>query len=287
MYGLADDCTDGDLRRSAAACRKRFERAVKRLRELAVRDGILPLLGLERTRNVVARAKKKAELEFDALLRGVASAPPIPTSWRGVKPMVGQTVGNYRIQGRIGIGGMGIVYSASDLRLERKVAIKMLPAARAHDPIWRDMFQREARSIAAVNHENVATIHELGEWKGELYIVMEYVNGRSLAEIIDAGDLTADRVLSLAHQLALGLATAHEAGIIHRDVKPENILVTVDDRLKILDFGVASSVRARGPGDDHGGTHRYMSPEARDGKSVDERADVYAFGLVVLKCSTR
>src|SRR5262249_55951999 len=159
------------------------------------------------------------------------------------KPLVAQKIGHYRLEERIGVGGMGIVYRATDTRLERTVAIKMLPAARAHDPVWRDMFLREARSIAALNHQNVAPSHDLGEWQGELFIVMEYVAGESLADLIDRRDFDATRVNDFAAQLALGLATAHEAGIIHRDVKPENILVTADGRLKILDFGVASSVR--------------------------------------------
>jgi serine/threonine protein kinase len=153
--------------------------------------------------------------------------------------MIGQMLGHYRILEKIGSGGMGEVYLAHDEKLGREVALKVLPAQLLADDSARRLLIREARTASALNHPNICTIHDVGETEGRNYIVMEYVKGRPLAEQIGEGGLPAEKVIRYGEQIADGLAHAHEYGVIHRDLKTSNIMITPEGRVKVLDFGLA------------------------------------------------
>ena len=208
-----------------------------------------------------------------------------------------QHIGPYAVEGEIGRGGMGVVYRATDTRLGRAVAIKVLPEEVAHDPDRLARFEREAKLLASLNHQNIAAIFGLEEHAGDRYLVMELAEGETLAAITAKGPLPIEDVLEIALQIAGGLEAAHERGVIHRDLKPANIMVSPANRVKILDFGLA---KAAYPGDDHHasddsptltagmtaagavvGTAAYMSPEQARGREVDTRADIWAFGVVL------
>jgi len=207
----------------------------------------------------------------------------------------GARLGAYEILGLLGAGGMGEVYLARDTRLGREVAIKVLPADVADNPERLARFEREARTVAALNHPNIVTLHDVAEAGGVRFLVMERVAGRTLADLIDrAGELPPARMLDLMTPVADALASAHERGIVHRDLKPANIMVADDGRVKILDFGLATE-RAH-PLDGEGttvakdalttegrvlGTVSYMAPEQVRGERVDARADLFAFGVIL------
>src|SRR5262245_36696094 len=152
----------------------------------------------------------------------------------------GDMIGGHRIETRLGAGGMGEVYLARDARLNRQVAIKVLPAGKAHDADADARIVREARAAAALNHQNLCTIHEVGEDAGRSFIVMEFVDGKSLDALIPKGGLSPDKALRYARDIAAGMAHAHDRGIVHRDLKPANIMIAPDGVLKILDFGLAT-----------------------------------------------
>ena len=154
----------------------------------------------------------------------------------------GDRLGRYEILALLGVGGMGEVYRAIHLKLEREVAIKVLPGDLEADPERLRRFEREARAASALNHPNIVTIHDIDEHEGRHYIAMELIEGRTLREILLEGELPLPQILSLTRQIAEGLAKAHGAGIIHRDLKPENVMVTDDGLVKILDFGLAKLV---------------------------------------------
>src|SRR5580704_2190979 len=194
----------------------------------------------------------------------------------------GARFGPYEISGPLGAGGMGEVYRARDTRLNRDVALKVLPEDLARDPSRRQRFEQEARAVAALNHPNIVAVYDVGE----NYFVSELVEGESLRAM---GALPARRVIELAVQIADGLAAAHAHGVTHRDLKPENIMVTRDGRAKILDFGLAK-VTQRSVGPDAAtqtqegvvmGTVGYMSPEQVRGQAADSRSDIFSFGLVL------
>ena len=202
--------------------------------------------------------------------------------------MVGQTLGRYRLLERLGAGGMGVVYRARDERLDREVAVKILPEATKADARARRRFRQEAEAISRLNHPNVATIHDFDEVGGTDLLVMELIAGETLRDRLDRGRLTAAEFRSLAPQLVEGLAAAHAAGVLHRDLKPANVRVTPDGRLKILDFGLArllapgDETRTDAGGDLRGaGTPPYLAPEQLAGADVDERADTYAAGATL------
>jgi hypothetical protein len=207
-------------------------------------------------------------------------------------------LGSYEILSSIGAGGMGEVYRARDTKLGRDVAIKVLPDAFAHDTERMARFEREAQVLASLNHPNIATIHGLEESSGVRALVMELVEGPTLADrIAQQGALPLDEALALAKQIAEGLEYAHEKGIIHRDLKPSNIKVTPDGTVKLLDFGLAKAVEEPVPQGDPSvsptltmqstragvilGTAAYMSPEQASGKPVDRRSDIWSFGVVL------
>jgi hypothetical protein len=208
--------------------------------------------------------------------------------------LVGRDIGPYRVLEELGRGGMGIVYAAKDLRLDRTVALKALPPEFTRDPVRRERLLREARAAAALSHPAVATVHALEELDGNLYMVSELVRGRTLREELQDGPLPPGRLLDTLIDIADGLAAAHALNIVHRDVKPENIMRCSNGRIKILDFGLA---RTSAPDDrttlhltQEGmavGTPKYMAPEQkRAGATVDARADVFAFGLVGWELAT-
>ena len=209
--------------------------------------------------------------------------------------MIGQVLGHYRVEEKIGVGGMGEVYRAYDQRLERDVAVKVLPAHTLDDQKVRRRFRKEALSLSSLNHPNIATVHDFDSQDGVDFLVMEYVPGTTLSDMLKDGPLPMEQMLDFASQLAAGLAEAHEKDIIHRDIKPANLRVTPDGRLKILDFGLATLVRMT-PSEaatmtmtEAGGiigTIPYMSPEQLRGEAVDARSDIYSTGAVLYEMAT-
>ena len=217
-----------------------------------------------------------------------AAAPATPaTSASGL--VTGQQLGHFRIERPLGAGGMGEVYLATDLALERPVAIKVLPAAVARDPVRRDRMVREARAQARIAHPNVGHIYFIGEEAGHLYFAMEYVAGETLAARLAGGPLTVEDALAIIRSAALGLREAQRSGITHRDIKPSNLMIDGHGIVKVLDFGLAAG--ASGPAGtvtdgpvaqtSLGGTPLYMAPEQGRGEPVDFRADVYALGATL------
>jgi serine/threonine protein kinase len=213
----------------------------------------------------------------------------------------GTKLGPYEILSLIGAGGMGEVYKALDTKLGREVAIKVLPEAFAKNKERLARFEREAQLLASLNHPNIATLFDLQEHDGIHFLVLEFVPGETLAERIKRGPIPVDEGLPLFKQIAEGLEAAHEKGIIHRDLKPANIKITPEDKVKVLDFGLAKALVGDEPPEDSSqsptltkgtalgtvmGTAAYMSPEQARGKPVDRRADLWAFGCVLYEALT-
>ena len=215
---------------------------------------------------------------------------------------VGDRLGRYEILGALGAGGMGEVYRARDTELDREVAVKVLLEAVAQDPDRIARFEREARLLASLSHQNIATLHGLEEHEGQRYLVMELAEGETLAERLQRGSLPADEALEIALQIANGLEAAHEAGIVHRDLKPANVMLSHEGKVKVLDFGLGKAWQTdEGDADltqsptltgqitEGGmllGTVAYMSPEQARGKRVDNRTDNWAFGCVLFEMLT-
>jgi tetratricopeptide (TPR) repeat protein len=202
--------------------------------------------------------------------------------------MIGQQVKQFRIVEKLGAGGMGEVYVAEDTRLKRRVALKFLPPHYSADPEFKARFEHEATAAAALNHPNIVTVYELGDHEGRLFIALELVEGQSLEQMIEAGDVRISTAVKIAQQAAEGLAAAHEAGIVHRDIKPANILVDKSGRVKILDFGLAKSRRATTETKvgTTVGTIQYESPEQGRGDAVDQRSDLFSLGVVLYELVT-
>ncbi len=205
--------------------------------------------------------------------------------------LVGQRLGPYKVQEKIGQGGMGVVYLAEDTRLGRTVAIKALPSSLTCDERSRERLRREARAAATVAHPGIATVHSLEEVGDHLYIVYEHVRGPTLREELANGPLPADRLVPTALAIARAVGAAHEQGIIHRDLKPENVIRAPDGAIKVLDLGLAAFENNPLPAGISGspltipgmllGTPAYMSPEQLRGEIVDHRADIFSFGVLV------
>src|SRR5216683_5421817 len=230
-----------------------------------------------------------------------AGASPLrPRTSRSLNPesgLVETVIGHYRVLGKIGGGGMGVVYEAEDLKLGRHVALKFLPEELAEDPESLQRFGREARSASALNHPNICTIYEINEANGRAFIAMELVEGKTLRELLACGSLPMRKAIEIAAQVAEGLTKAHEAGIAHRDLKPENLMISHDGLVKILDFGLVKLGSPSGEGPDVYttlqtpaglvlGTVGYMSPEQASGDRLDFRSDQFSFGLVLYEMVT-
>ncbi|NIA30943.1 MAG: protein kinase [Actinobacteria bacterium] len=203
--------------------------------------------------------------------------------------MIGKIISQYRILEKLGEGGMGIVYKAEDTKLRREVAIKFLPHNIVASPEERERFKIEAQAAAALNHPNVATIYVIEEIDGESFIVMEYIAGRELSEIVGAkGLLPLPDVIGYATQIVAGLQAAHEKGIIHRDIKSANIMITEKAQVKIMDFGLAKVHGGIKITKEHTtlGTAAYMSPEQALGEDIDFRTDIWSFGVVLYEMLT-
>jgi len=202
--------------------------------------------------------------------------------------MIGQTVSHYKILSKLGEGGMGVVYKAHDTKLDRVVALKFLPHYLTSDPTEKERFYHEARAASALLHTNVAVVFEIDEHDGQMFIAMEYVDGKTLREILHAETLAMKKVLDIAGQVCDGLAAAHERGIVHRDIKSENIMVTSKGQPKITDFGLAKvkgATKLTKTGSTLG-TAAYMSPEQARGEDVDHRSDIFSFGIVLYEMLT-
>jgi serine/threonine protein kinase/tetratricopeptide (TPR) repeat protein len=204
------------------------------------------------------------------------------------RPAPGSVISHYRIEKKIGGGGMGEVYLAEDTKLHRRVALKFLPAQYASDPELKARFTREAQAAACLSHPNIVTIHEVSEYQEKPFIVMEFVEGESIRDLVSKRLLPVDQVLDIAVQIGEGLAKAHKMGIIHRDVKSQNILIDKEDRARILDFGLAK-VKKDSMLTQSGvpmGTVAYMSPEQARGAEVDHRTDIWSLGVVLYEMLT-
>jgi len=208
--------------------------------------------------------------------------------------LVGKKVGGFEIEEIIGRGGMGVVYLAHDTRLDRSVAVKSIPAELQSSSTAQARFKREAKLLASLNHPNIAVIHEIVEEKKSGYLILEYIPGETLAERIAREPLNLEEALSIGQQIAEAVSAAHDKGVIHRDLKPGNIKITPDGRVKVLDFGLAKSSVGKGRSDEITvtqpgrimGTPAYMSPEQVRGKPMDHRTDIWSFGCIMYQMLT-
>src|SRR5262245_16766902 len=211
----------------------------------------------------------------------------------------GQRRGPCGVGARLGAGGMGEVYRARDPRLERTVAIKVLPAQLAQDEAYRQRFHREARAASALSHPNIAHVYDVGQQDGVHFIAMEYVEGEDLRAVLAHGPLDPDRVADVGIQMAAALEEAHSRGIVHRDIKPANAVMSATGQVKVLDFGLARQVQPGAAPLDSAistavqtqagvvlGTVPYMSPEQALGQPVDARTDIFSLGVVLYELAT-
>ena len=202
--------------------------------------------------------------------------------------MIGQTISHYKILEKLGEGGMGVVYKAQDTKLDRLVAMKFPPKDLCCDPKAKSRFIQEAKSASVMNHPNITTIHDIDEVEGEFFIVMEFIDGKSIKDILKEKEFSLKEMLDVAIQVAEGLNAAHQKGIVHGDIKSDNLMLTREGRVKITDFGLA---RLKGTtqcteGEGISGTTAYMSPEQASGEDIDQRSDIFSFGVVLYEMIT-
>ncbi|MHC4519794.1 MAG: serine/threonine-protein kinase, partial [Planctomycetota bacterium] len=233
---------------------------------------------------------QKVDSLFDSLMQAEASDFDAMTS---AHDLTGQKVGTFEIMEIIGRGGMGVVYLARDTKLDRAVAIKSTPVELVGDSTARMRFKREAKLLASLNHPNIAVIHEIIEEKRLGYLVLEYVPGDTLAQRIAHKPLKLQEALSIGRQVAEAISAAHEKGVTHRDLKPGNIKITPEGRVKVLDFGLAKATVTEGSSEVTDtqpghiiGTPAYMSPEQARGRPIDKRSDIWSFGCVLYEMLT-
>ena len=203
--------------------------------------------------------------------------------------MIGKTITHYRIIEKLGEGGMGVVYKAEDNKLKRQVALKFISPVLTRSKEANERFIFEAQTASALDHQNISTIYEIDKSvEGRMFISMAYYNGRTLREIISRGQLPIEKVVDFAIQIAAGLSKAHKKGIIHKDIKPANIIIDEDNTVKIIDFGLSklqstfNSVLPKGTM----GTVLYMSPEQIEGKEIDNRTDIWSLGVTIYEMLT-
>ena len=254
------------------------------------------------------RRDEEVRSEVESLLAAherdaVFMSKPIGNLLPDVEPVLveSQSFGPYEELAPLGEGGMGQVYLAVDTRLGRKVALKLLPPRFTNDPDRVHRFEQEARATSALNHPNIVTIHEIGEFDSVHFIATEFIDGATLREHLATGEMSLDQVLDIAAQVSSALAAAHEAGVVHRDIKPENIMLRRDGFVKVLDFGLAklafqSITKLEHPFNsktnlktDPGmvmGTVHYMSPEQARGEEMDSRTDIWSLGVVLYEMLT-
>src|SRR5688572_8792541 len=219
----------------------------------------------------------------------------------GHATLIGRQLGHYLVLSGLGSGGMGDVYVAHDTRLDRRIALKLPGREFSASANRLALFQREARAAAALNHPNIVHLYSVEEAEGLIFITMELVEGRSLRDLLsDGAPFALSRTLSFASQIAEGMVCAHASGVLHRDLKPGNVMVTDDNRAKILDFGVAKFFRSVSTWDSEAlttvkeissigttvGTIGYMSPEQALGKKLDARTDLFALGVILFEMAT-
>jgi len=262
-----------------------FQRALDlpvHLRPAFVREASAPDAVREEVLGLLAHYEAAGETFLHPELPFVSDADASPD------PGTPSTIGFYPVLDELGRGGMGIVYRAVDPRLEREVAIKVLPRDVAADPAWRERFRREARILASLNHPNIATVYSLEEADGSTFLTMELVRGDLLSARIEGGPLPLGRALAVAQQIAAALEAAHRSYVVHRDLKPLNVMTTPEGHVKVLDFGLARSLRRPATIEVQGvaGTPGYMSPELVRGERSDHRADVFAFGCILYEILT-
>ncbi|MFH1882149.1 MAG: protein kinase [Planctomycetota bacterium] len=260
--------------------------------ELDIDEFVRQYPGLDRQIRQSIQDMQKIDALFDSLVQADESDFVDTATGRD---LVGRNIGSFEIVEMIGRGGMGVVYLARDTKLDRSVAIKSMPVSLAGDSTARMRFKREAKLLASLNHPNIAVIHEIIEQDdGVSYLILEFVPGETLAECIAGEPLKLDQALSIGQQIAEAVSTAHKKGIVHRDLKPSNIKITLDDRVKVLDFGLAKAVggepsekptTATEPGRVIG-TPAYMSPEQARGKVTDHRTDIWSFGCIMYQMLT-
>ena len=214
--------------------------------------------------------------------------------------MTGESLGHYRVLEKLGQGGMGVVYKALDTRLDRPVSLKILPPDRVADPERKRRFVQEAKAASALNHPNIVTIYDIGSHNGVDFIAMEFIDGKTLDQLIPRHGMRLNDVLRFAIQIADALDKAHSSGIMHRDLKPSNVMVDNSGRVKLLDFGLAKLTDRTDAGEqdltltqqaktDEGmviGTVSYMSPEQAEGKKIDARSDIFSFGALLYEMLT-
>jgi serine/threonine protein kinase/tetratricopeptide (TPR) repeat protein len=252
-----------------------------------------------------SRSEVQSLISFDAKAQGFLEVPALEVAarWFAGEPeatLVGTQIGTYRIEARLGAGGMGEVYLAEDTKLDRKVAIKFLPREMEEDELARRRQIREAKAAARLEHPNICGIHEVATQAGHSFIVMQYVEGETVSARMRRRPLRLTESLDVAMQVADALSLAHSRGIVHRDIKPQNIMITTRGQVKVLDFGLAKIVVPETPEQDKHhrdsdlskpglvvGTVPYMSPEQAKGIAIDGRSDLFSLGVVLYECVTQ